>query len=224
MHICLFDIDGTLLHSGGAGKAAMERALESVFGVTAGTAGIPFSGRTDRAIVRDLFVRHGIEESAENCRRFLAAYLDHLPRTLATHPGKVLAGVAHLLEEMHGRGDVWLGLLTGNVREGARIKLSHFALVHYFRSGGYGDWHFHRDDVAREALAELRRHLGESLPGERIWVVGDTPLDVQCARAIGARVAAVATGWHPLEELAAAQPDLLLADLADPAPLLARLE
>jgi phosphoglycolate phosphatase-like HAD superfamily hydrolase len=223
MHICLFDIDGTLVSSGGAGKAAMEAALHTAFGAAGGAEGVPFSGRTDRAILRDLFARNGIEESAENSRRFLTTYLDHLPGTLASHPGKVLAGVGSLLERLHHRADVWLGLLTGNVREGARLKLSHFALYHYFRTGGFGDSHFHRDDVAREALAEIRTHLGERLNQNAIWVIGDTPLDVQCARAIGARVAAVATGFHSVEELAASRPDLLLADLSDPEPLLAQL-
>lgn len=223
MHICLFDIDGTLLSSGGAGKAAMEAALHDRFGVPGDSGGIPFSGRTDRGIMRDLFHRHGVEESAENCRDFLEAYLAALPDFLARHPGKVYAGVAELLAHLHGRDDVWLGLLTGNVREGARHKLRHYALLHFFRGGGYGDVHFHRDDVARAALAELRQHLGERAQPERIWVIGDTPLDVQCARAIGARVAAVGTGWHSLDELAASEPDLLFADLSDPGPLLARL-
>ncbi len=223
MHICLFDIDGTLVSSGGAGKAAMEEALRTEFGATAGADGVPFSGRTDRAILRDLFVRNGIEETAENSRRFLTSYLDHLPRTLASHPGKVLAGVGPLLARLHTRSDVWLGLLTGNVREGARLKLNHFELFHYFRAGGFGDTHFHRDDVAREAMTVLHTHLAGRVNQDRVWVIGDTPLDVQCARAIGARVVAVATGWHPVEELAASRPDLVLADLSDPAPLLDRL-
>jgi phosphoglycolate phosphatase-like HAD superfamily hydrolase len=223
MHICLFDIDGTLVSSGGAGKAAMEAALRSEFDAAASADGVPFSGRTDRGILRDLFIRNGIEETAENSRRFLTSYLDHLPRTLACHPGKVLAGVGSLLARLDARSDVWLGLLTGNVREGARLKLSHFELFHYFRAGGFGDEHLHRDDVAREALTELRSHLGDHARQDRIWVIGDTPFDVQCARAIGARVAAVATGWHPVEELAECRPDLLLADLSDPGPLLARL-
>jgi phosphoglycolate phosphatase-like HAD superfamily hydrolase len=223
MHVFLFDIDGTLVLSGGAGKAAMEAALRSAFGTKSGTTGIPFSGRTDRAILRDLFRRHGIEESAENAQRFLTVYLQHLPGCLSRHRGEILPGVAALLEQLHAHTHVMLGLLTGNVREGARLKLGHFGLFHYFRFGGYGDRHLHRDDVAREALGELRSHHGGDVAGERIWVIGDTPLDVQCARAIGARAAAVATGWHPREELAASKPDLLLNDFSDPEPLLACL-
>jgi phosphoglycolate phosphatase-like HAD superfamily hydrolase len=223
MHICLFDIDGTLLLSGGAGKAAMEAALASAFGATTSSGNVPFSGRTDRAIGRDLFQRHGIEESPENWQRFLTAYLDHLPSCLASHQGRVLPGIAALLQQLHRQNDVLLGLLTGNVREGARLKLGHFGLFHYFAFGGFGDQHHHRDDVARDAWHTLQQRLNGQASPERVWVIGDTPLDVQCARAIGARAVAVATGWHSLEELAGSQPDLLVPDLSDPGPLLARL-
>jgi phosphoglycolate phosphatase-like HAD superfamily hydrolase len=118
---------------------------------------------------------------------------------------------------------VAVGLLTGNIRAGARVKLGHFGLFDYFAFGGFGDIHHDRDEVAREALAETHRHLGRTVPGERIWVVGDTPLDIRCARAIGARAVAVVTGWHPREELAACSPDLLLNDLSEAKALLACL-
>src|SRR5437660_12530527 len=123
MVVCLFDIDGTLLSSGGAGKAAMEAALATAFGVPASADGIPFSGRTDRAIGRDLFHHHGVEPSEDNWRRFVAAYLGHLPACLGTHNGKVLPGIALLLESLALLGDVAVGLLTGNIRDGARLKL-----------------------------------------------------------------------------------------------------
>jgi len=219
MQVCLFDIDGTLLASGGAGKAAMETALVTEFGVTDVNHDVPFSGRTDRAIGRDLLRVHGLEPSEENWQRFLVTYLGHLPSHLSTHNGRVLPGIASLLECLAQRGDVAVGLLTGNVREGARLKLSHYALYHHFSFGGFGDHHWERNDVAREALAVVRTELGEAVAPERIWVIGDTPLDVECARCIGARVAAVGTGWHSMEELEAARPDLLVTDLTDPAPL-----
>jgi len=221
MYICLFDIDGTLLSSGGAGKAAMEAALGSEFGIGNVTDGVPFSGRTDRAIAGDLFRLHDVEDSPQNWQRFLAAYLRQLPACLVSHNGAVLPGIAALLECLAGRGDVAVGLLTGNVRDGARLKLGHYGLFHHFAFGAFGDDHLERDDVAREALAVVRTYLkGGAVDLERIWVIGDTPLDVRCARSIGARVVAVATGWHSLELLAAAQPDLLVADFSDPAPLL----
>jgi phosphoglycolate phosphatase-like HAD superfamily hydrolase len=222
MHVCLFDIDGTLIASGGAGKTAIEMALASEFGIRQPIERLLLSGRTDRAIVRDLFRMHALEESSANWRRLRDGYLRHLPACLSSHQGRVLPGVAALLESLRGRGGVVLGLLTGNIRDGARLKLGHYGLFHHFAFGGFGDEHFDRDDVAREALTELRCRHGDCVPPERVWVVGDTPLDVRCARAIGARAVAVATGWHPTEELAAAEPDLLLADLSDPEPLLAK--
>jgi phosphoglycolate phosphatase-like HAD superfamily hydrolase len=220
MYICLFDIDGTLLASGGAGKAAMERALVTEFGVGRIDHSVPFSGRTDRAIGRDLLRRHGLEASEENWQRFLAGYLGHLPGHLASHDGKVLPGIASLLEQLANRHNVAVGLLTGNVREGARLKLSHYDLYHHFAFGGFGDHHWERDDVAREALEVVHKEFGDELSPDQIWVIGDTPLDVQCARCIGARVAAVGTGWHSMSELEAARPDLLVADFSDAAPLL----
>jgi phosphoglycolate phosphatase-like HAD superfamily hydrolase len=219
MHLLLWDIDGTLLSSGGAGKAAIEAALCEAFGVCL-RGQVPYSGRTDRAICRDLLQLHGLEDSAENCRRLVAGYLERLPAALAKHRGAVLPGVAALLEELRARERTVLGLLTGNLREGARLKLGHYGLHRHFAFGGYGDHHLDRDAVAREALEAARAHLNGGVHLERTWVIGDTPLDVRCARAIGARVAAVATGWHSLEELEAARPDLLLTDLSDPKPLL----
>ena len=219
MHICLFDIDGTLLSSGGAGKAAIETALAEEFEVAV-HAQVPYSGRTDRAIIRDLFRLHGVEESPANLQRLIQGYLQRLPGCLAAHKGKVLPGIADLLQQLVDRGTVAVGLLTGNIRAGARAKLGHFGLDRHFAFGGFGDVHFDRDDVAREALEAVHAHLDGAVVHERIWVIGDTPLDIRCARSIGARVAAVATGWHTLAELETAEPDLLLADLADPAPLL----
>jgi phosphoglycolate phosphatase-like HAD superfamily hydrolase len=221
MNVCLFDIDGTLLASGGAGKAAMETALLEEFGLDAIRVQVTYSGRTDRAIARDLFRFHDVAESTANLQRFIAGYFRRLPDSLCKHKGSVLPGIASLLDQLRARGDVLLGLLTGNFREGARLKLGHYGLFDHFAFGGFGDEHFERDDVARSALAEVKRCLNGSCNLDRVWVVGDTPLDVQCARAIGAKVAAVATGWHSRDELAATKPDLLLTDLSDPAPFLA---
>jgi phosphoglycolate phosphatase-like HAD superfamily hydrolase len=222
MHVLLFDIDGTLVSSGGAGKAAIEDALAAEFGVVV-HAQVSYSGRTDRAISGDLLRLHGVEDSATNWQRLMKAYLQRLPATLASHRGQVLPGIAALLEHLSNREGVALGLLTGNVREGARLKLGHFGLFHHFAFGGFGDEHTDRDEVARSALAAAHGHLNGTVVPERIWVIGDTPLDVRCARAIGARAAAVATGWHSPAELEAARPDLLLSDLSDAAPLLERL-
>jgi phosphoglycolate phosphatase-like HAD superfamily hydrolase len=221
MNIFLFDIDGTLILSGGAGKAALEAAMASEFGLQELSGRVELSGRTDRAIIRDLFAMHGIEHTPETVGRFLDAYLGHLPECMKKCSGQVLPGIVPLLETLRGREKAVVGLLTGNVRAGARVKLGHFDLFHHFAFGGYGDHHLCRNDVAREALAEVHRHLNGKFDPDKIWVIGDTPLDIRCARVIGARVAAVGTGWHSLDELAAEQPDVLLADLSDPQPLLA---
>jgi phosphoglycolate phosphatase-like HAD superfamily hydrolase len=221
MNIFLFDIDGTLISSGGAGKAALEAALASEFGLWELVGRVEFSGRTDRAIIRDLFIMHGIEETPEHLRRVVSSYLSHLPACLKQCTGKVLPGIAALLETLRECDRSVVGLLTGNIRAGAEAKLGHFNLFHHFAFGGFGDHHFCRNDVARDALAEVHRHMNGSFDPNRVWVIGDTPLDIRCARCIGARVAAVATGWHSLEELAAEKPDILLTDLSDAQPLLA---
>jgi phosphoglycolate phosphatase len=222
MIACLFDIDGTLLASGGAGKAALELAFTEEFAVALRVQ-IPYSGRTDRAIARDLLRLHDVDDTPENWQKLQAGYLARLPASLNQHNGRVLPGVLALLKELQGRENVAIGLLTGNVRAGARVKLGHFDLFEHFAFGGFGDLHFDRDDVAREALAQAMTHLGSKLSPERIWVIGDTPLDVRCARAIGAKVAAVATGVHTHEQLRECDADLTLHDLADPSAFLDRL-
>jgi phosphoglycolate phosphatase-like HAD superfamily hydrolase len=220
MPIILFDIDGTLVRTGGAGKAAMEAGLVAAFGVKELRDGVPYSGRTDVAISRDLLRVHGIDPTPENQRKLREAYLAHLPESLKTRGGEVCPGVPELLAAVAGKPGVVLGLLTGNVRVGAAHKLGHFGLWDFFTCGGFGDDHYDRDDVARSALACVREHVGRSVAPSEVWVIGDTPLDVSCARAIGANAVAVATGWHPLDELAGCSPDLIFDDLSDHTRLL----
>jgi phosphoglycolate phosphatase len=212
MKLLLWDIDGTLLRSGGAGKIAMESALAATFGLQQVRDDVPYSGRTDRSIVRDLFALHGIADTPANRQRFVAAYFERLPACLRQYQGRVLPGIEQLLHTTAACAGVVNGLLTGNMRQGAELKLAYFGLWQHFPFGGFGDDHEERDDVARMAYAAGRAHLGRE-PTE-VWVIGDTPLDIRCARAIGAKVLAVATGYHPLEELAQFAPDVLLADLA----------
>ncbi|MEX0717604.1 MAG: HAD hydrolase-like protein [Planctomycetaceae bacterium] len=220
MHVCLFDIDGTLLDTGGAGQAAMEAALADEFGVTRAVTGIPAAGRTDRAITRDLLAFHDLPDDETHTARLLTAYLRHLPEHLANRRGAVLPGIAEILAGLDQREDVLVGLLTGNYRAGARVKLGHYALEGYFRFGGYGDRHHDRCDVAREALVELQVHHDGAIDLERLWVIGDTPADVRCGRAIGAKVVAVGTGIHPLADLEASRPDHLFENFRDPRGLL----
>jgi phosphoglycolate phosphatase-like HAD superfamily hydrolase len=212
MNVLFFDIDGTLINTRGSGLTALKNAFAEVFGLPAAE-GISAAGRTDRAIAQDLFLARAVEDSQENWRRFIEAYPPHLVEQLPQCDGFVLPGVVALLEELAARDDVAMGLLTGNTSDGARIKLEHFGLYRHFAFGGYGDRHTDRGDVARLALDAARAALNHDLQLNRVWVIGDTPFDIRCARHIGAKAAAVATGFHDTEELAGENPDLLLNDL-----------
>ncbi len=223
-YVCLFDIDGTLLRTGGAGQRAMERALTDVFGVPDPYEDIPAAGRTDRAITADLFAHHELSPTEPEWQQFQSVYFGHLQTTLRDLEGMILPGIETLLDRLSTRRDVTLGLLTGNFREAARLKLEHHAIDHHFAFGGYGDQHHDRDDVARVAWSEACRHLGRDIDPRAVCVIGDTPSDVKCARAIGARAIAVATGMFSAEELIRSQPDELYQDFSDPDQFLTRMD
>jgi phosphoglycolate phosphatase-like HAD superfamily hydrolase len=214
MHTLLFDIDGTLINTGGAGGGALRACFCEEFSI-AEPASVSFSGRTDRAIATNLFDEHDIEDTDENWRRLRDGYIARLSDELPLCKGRVLPGVTELLESVRDLDHVAVGLLTGNVLAGAKIKLEYYGLFPYFSFGGYGDTSRNRDDVARLAVDAARAHLGDRFREDRVWVIGDTPHDITCARAINARVVAVATGIHSSEELAAGSPDELLDDLSN---------
>lgn len=193
----------------------MENAIAEVFGKSSPVSGIPTAGRTDRAIASDLFRFHGIEIDDHGWSRYTSAYYRLLPDSLRTRSGRILPGVNSLLGRLKQRTDVVMGLLTGNFAEGARLKLSHYGLDHHFQFGGYGDDHHDRDDVAREAYRKTQAHLPDVEP-HRVWVIGDTPSDIRCGRAIGAKVLAVSTGMYAPHELESHKPDVLLHDLSQP--------
>ena len=220
MHVLLFDIDGTLILSGGAGKSALEEALELEFDIGAIIPGVSYSGRTDLAIARDLLELHGVEPTNANLDRLLKSYLRVLPDSLVRHQGQVLPGVRDLLNKIKQTSNCILGLLTGNIHEGARHKLSHFDLWHYFGIGNFADGFTDRDDIARSARAQMNLKVGREIPDNHIWIIGDTPFDVKCAKAIGARSIAVATGWHSPQELARAGADQLFSDLSNTAMIM----
>ncbi|MCA9054140.1 MAG: haloacid dehalogenase-like hydrolase [Planctomycetaceae bacterium] len=221
--VCLFDIDGTLLTTGGAGQLAMERALERVFGLKHINGEILAAGRTDRAITTDLFREHRIEAADDDWSRFLAEYLTHLPQTMRELGGRILPGIQDLLTTLAAAEDVAVGLLTGNFRQGADLKLQHFEIDHHFQFGGFGDDHHDRDDVARVAFAAAAAFLQIEVDPRRVWVLGDTPADVRCARAIGANAVAVSTGIYSHAELQETRPDLLFHDFTDTSSLLERV-
>jgi phosphoglycolate phosphatase len=223
-HVCLFDIDGTILNSGSAGKTAMVQAFADEFQVDALFEGLQTAGRTDRAIAHDIFNHHQHELNEEKFQQFVTTYKRLLPEHLSQSNGMILPGVEKLIQVLHSREDIDLGLLTGNYRDGARLKLSHYDFYHYFEFGGFGDVHLHRDDVAKEALEVIHQRHDEDFDRKRIWVIGDTPADVQCGRAINAQVVAVATGTFSYEELEKTEPDYLFHDFSDYQKFIALLD
>ncbi|MEW4453996.1 HAD family hydrolase [Bremerella sp. JC817] len=215
MKVCLFDIDGTLVTTGMAGKDALIDAFLHVAELTQMENVLTVSGKTDRGIFAELFQLHAKTMTEEAWRTFIERYLNGLEANLPKREGMVLEGVTALLARLSQRDDVLLGLLTGNVERGAALKLTHYGIHEYFAFGGFGDHHPDRDDVARAALAAAEQYHGSPFAPSDVFVIGDTPNDVKCARAIGAQAVAVATGVFSIAQLEAANPDLLLANLGD---------
>lgn len=218
--LVFFDIDGTLILTNGAGKEALRVALREEFGVEQPDVDIDYGGRTDRSIVRELLALNKLQASSESLLRLYHRYLLELKRHLPKTKGVLLPGVLDLLNRLEQDGHVSLGLLTGNIEEGAFAKLAHFKLDRYFAFGGFGDHHEARDDIAREGLRNAEKHLKRRFEGHEVFVVGDTPHDVSCSRAIGARCIAVCTGYAPRESLIAAEPELLIDDMSETEKLL----
>ncbi len=214
LRLVLFDIDGTLIRTGGAGMIAFERVFASEFKSPGGAKRLKFSGRTDPSIVRDFFRLHGLDPTPDNFRRFYEPYHFWLDHVLHEMGGRVLPGVLELIDGLRALPDPpVIGLLTGNVRLGAEIKLRHYGIWDHFELGAFGDDHEDRNQLAVIARERGNRHLRRELTGEEIVVVGDTPHDINCARAINAPCLAVATGGITKEELAAHQPAWLVDDL-----------
>ena len=214
--LVLFDIDGTLVLTGGAGKRAMDRAFEDAFGIGDAFADIAMGGRTDRFLIERGLERWSIPATGAALDLFRHRYLAHLADGIH-EPGNGrkgrMPGVEALLEALEAQPQVQTALLTGNYAAGAQIKLEHFGLWDCFAWGAFGDDYAERDALARAAVADAPRR-GVTLADPRhAVVVGDTPFDIACARAAGARVVAVATGGHTLDELRSLGPDLAVATL-----------
>lgn len=219
--LILWDIDGTIIVSHGAGVRAMERALTKRFGVRCDLGSIDWAGRTDTWITGEVFRHCGLPDTPQNSHDYLEAYLELLPHELAAGPqGQVLPGVFELLETLHRRSDVAQGLLTGNLRRGAQLKLTHYKVWHYFEFGAYADDSPRRNDLGPHAVRRAReRHAVEFNPGQT-FIIGDTPHDIACGKVIGARTIGVATGRYSVAELAAHAPTAVFPSFADPLELL----
>jgi len=216
--LLLFDIDGTLIQTGGAGSRGMTRAFESVFQVPSAFRGILMPGRTDPRILADALARAGINASAAAIQRFRERYTLFLVEELgqsSTKGARVMPGVRELLEALGPRPEVFLALLTGNYSEAARVKLEHFGLWEYFRCGAFGEDADERSDLVAVAAGRARSAgWGGRAPGD-VLVVGDTPLDVACALAAGARPIAIATGGYDAGALRASGAEVVFEDLSD---------
>ena len=214
IRLVLFDIDGTLVHTGGAGVKAFAQVFATEFKAREGFERLKFAGRTDTGLVREFFGYHHIPATAENFQRFFERYSFWLDHILRDSKSDVCPGVPEFIEGLQNLPEPpLLGLLTGNIRLGAEIKLRHFKLWDLFETGAFADDHEERDHIAAVARQRGSRILKQELRGDQVLVIGDTPLDIRCARAIGAKVLAVATGGHKLDELKSYKPDWAVADL-----------
>ncbi|MBI3490367.1 MAG: haloacid dehalogenase-like hydrolase [Acidobacteria bacterium] len=215
--LVLFDIDGTLVLTGGAGLRAMALAFEELFDVPDAFRGMPMAGRTDAWILSDAAAVHGIPRDSPALARFPEVYLRHLSVEIEKpHPRKsVMPGVRALLDALSPRDDVYVALATGNYEAAARLKLEHFDLWRYFPCGAFGDATPDRNSLVPKAIARVAATGGPTFAAEDTIVIGDTPLDIACAQAHSARAVAVATGPHPVDELRQAGADAVFDDLSD---------
>src|SRR2546426_4274548 len=213
--LLLFDIDGTLIHSGGAGVEALKRALTERFGIKDALHDIEIAGMTDSGIVISILNKHQIPATNENIAAFLDSYVHFLSLELPRRAGKLLPGVLELLEKLKARPNLVLALLTGNVSRGAQLKLEHYGVWHFFEFGAFADDHHDRNQLGPFARARAKEKHSREFSTSEIDVIGDTPRDIACGKAFGARTIAVASGTWSREQLAEYQPDFLIDDLSN---------
>src|SRR5262249_12940152 len=226
--LILFDIDGTLVLTGGAGARGMSYAFEETFGIANAFDGIAMAGRTDSWILSDVLAAHRILQTDPRIAAYRDTYFRHLARELLTPPpGKahgIMPGVPALLDALAERRDIHLALLTGNYETAARLKLEHFDLWRYFSCGAFGDDAPDRNGLLPRALARVRASGGPAVDASRVVIVGDTPLDVGVALAGGARSVGGPTGSSSVEELRTAGADVVFHDLSDTGAVLEALD
>ena len=219
--LILWDIDGTLVSMDRAGERALLLAIKELYQRDLG-ANLPVDlrGRTDSSIARDLLAHLGVTVTPEEQKRFMQGYLDRLPATMPAGKARILLGIREALEAIHAHPEIHQALLTGNLEAGAKLKLGFLDLWKYFEFGAFADDSHLRDELGPFALARAKEKLGITFPPERVWIIGDTPHDIACGKAIGAKTIAVATGAFSVAELAAFNPTHTFSDLSDTQALL----
>ena len=218
--LILWDIDGTLIVSGRAGIFALAKAFQKMYGHEPDFSRLDVSGRTDKWIARLVLEQQGVPASPENIHAYLEAYLDCLQHELHSRPGRVLPGIVDLLEKFRTDPTIAQGLLTGNLERGARIKLEHYKVWHYFAFGAFGDDSPIRNELGPHAIKRASANHAVEFAPENIFVIGDTPHDIECGKAIGAKTIGVATGNFSVATLQQHQPTAVFADFSDPAEFL----
>jgi phosphoglycolate phosphatase-like HAD superfamily hydrolase len=212
--LLLWDIDGTLITTGAAGHRAIARATAERF-EGGELNGVEIAGRTDIGIAHQILAKYDAPVTSESVRSLLDLYVEFLAEELPRGKGRILPGVLELLEYAANAPDMTLGLLTGNLERGAKLKLEHYHLWHFFAFGAFADDHHDRNELGSFALSRALEKTGINFSGSQVDVIGDTGHDVACGKAFGARTIAVATGSWSRERLAEFRPDFLFDDLSN---------
>lgn len=211
--LLLWDIDGTIITSGNAGEEALRLSLKRLHNLDLELERIDYRGRTDVKISYMILKEYGIEASKENVDAFLQGYFRGLEEELPKRHASVLPGVLDILNDPSGR--FVHGLLTGNCRRGAQLKLTEYGVWHYFPFGAFADDSMERNDLGPFALRRAQEQTGKAFPPSRVFIIGDTPHDISCGKIIGAHTVGVSTGTYTFPELSACQPSALFENLSD---------
>lgn len=214
MRLVLFDIDGTLIDSGGAGVRSLDLALKDLFFIENGFHGISMAGKTDTQIIKEGIIKHGLSANG-TIDAVIKAYLNYLRREINNDRKHVKPGIYEALEELKPLQDLGLGLLTGNIEQGARIKLEPFRLNEYFPAGAFGSDDEDRNNLLPIAVKRFEELFQQKIEPDNCIIVGDTPRDVECAHIYGAMCIAVATGPYSYDDLIEAGADYVFQDLSD---------
>jgi phosphoglycolate phosphatase len=213
--LLLFDIDGTLVTTMGAGMESLKIVIEKRWGARDNLSDIEIAGKTDANIAHDILMKYDVDPTPQNVATFLDEYVAHLTRLLPTLHGRALPGIAEILPRMKSNPNRVLGLLTGNVERGAKLKLEHYDLWKFFEFGAFADDHQDRNELGVFARNRAQEKHGHQFDAAQIDVIGDTGHDITCGKAIGARTVAVATGTWSRDRLSKFSPDFLFDDFSD---------